>query len=232
MSGGASVPFGVAAVFVPNTAAQLLLALCALTCAWFAAFRVWRAEWERGEQLRQRIAAFEAATIPKAHFEFDPKHYGCMHRALLGDTTEGLCIRAIAVCDSAAPLLACQGRLNGIYRRKTESDKWERTTIDDSLILNWGTLGFVLVTLQHGLTQYLDVMTINNQGKIFPYVHSWPLRGLGLFDVKEDFYRFDLVLTGGDSQLVLAAMSLQLHQTHEWDKPEMRVLAASELEIA
>lgn len=52
MSGGASVPFVIAAVYVDNKYGQAVLALCALTCAWFAAFRLWRPE-------RQKVCDYE-----------------------------------------------------------------------------------------------------------------------------------------------------------------------------
>jgi hypothetical protein len=47
MSGGASIPFTALAVFVDNKWAQLVFACCALTCAWFAAYRVWKPERQR-----------------------------------------------------------------------------------------------------------------------------------------------------------------------------------------
>jgi len=44
MSGPASVPFAIAAVFVPGTALKILLALLALLCGLLASYGVWRTE--------------------------------------------------------------------------------------------------------------------------------------------------------------------------------------------
>jgi hypothetical protein len=64
MSGPLSVPLAVAAVFVPNDIAKLLLALTAIACAIFASYWVWRRE-------RQQAIVSEQQLAPKIvlHFE-------------------------------------------------------------------------------------------------------------------------------------------------------------------
>jgi hypothetical protein len=55
MSGSASVPFTILATLVDSKWAQVILALCALTCAWFAAYRVWKAEREKVIELEKKL---------------------------------------------------------------------------------------------------------------------------------------------------------------------------------
>jgi hypothetical protein len=59
MSGGFSVPFAAAAVFVDSKFGQLIFGALALGAAWLAAYRIWKAERERvltlEEHLRPKI---------------------------------------------------------------------------------------------------------------------------------------------------------------------------------
>jgi hypothetical protein len=56
MSGGVSVPFAAAPAFIDNGYAQIVLALLALTAAWFAAYRVWKAERDQVIALQDRLS--------------------------------------------------------------------------------------------------------------------------------------------------------------------------------
>jgi hypothetical protein len=158
---------------------------------------------------------------PRCHIEFDRCDTGCVHPDMLGDGTIGLSIRVLLVCDTTTPIVHCQGHLNGVYRRKTEQDKWEPTQIDERLSLSWGTIGFTPITLYPGLKQYLDVATINDRSEIWPYVQNLPTRSQTVF-ASNDYYRLDLVVTGDNR--AKCALSLQVKRTSDWDKPEIRVL--------
>jgi hypothetical protein len=55
MSGGFSVPFTALAVFADNKYAQLIFGCLAFFAAWFAAYRIWKAEHEKVLDLEQKI---------------------------------------------------------------------------------------------------------------------------------------------------------------------------------
>jgi hypothetical protein len=60
MSGGASVPFTALAIYLDNKWAQVIFLVCALTCAWFAAYRVWKPERERADELEKKLIPEES----------------------------------------------------------------------------------------------------------------------------------------------------------------------------
>ena len=55
MSGGFSVPFAAAAVFLDNKYAQLIFGCLAFGSAWFAAYRIWKSEREQVISLQQQL---------------------------------------------------------------------------------------------------------------------------------------------------------------------------------
>lgn len=60
MSGGASVPFTIAAVFVEQTYQKILLASAAILCFGVAAYRVWSAERVARNVAEKRISELES----------------------------------------------------------------------------------------------------------------------------------------------------------------------------
>jgi hypothetical protein len=177
----------------------------------------------------ERIEQLEQALRPLMHLEFDAKKHGCMHQALLNDGTTGLCVRILPVCDTLTGMGQCEGHLNGVYRRASENDKWQPTVLDERLSLSWANRGFGAITFSSGLLQYLDLLTINNRYEIFPFIHAFPPRAIHVF-VPDDFYRFDIVVTGDQNNT--CSLSLQLHRTDSWVQPHIRILRKDELDIA
>jgi hypothetical protein len=117
MSGGASVPFVIAAVYVDNKYGQALLAICALVCAAFASYRVWKPERFRVRELEERLA-------PKIKVSLDPS-YGIRIAetrlnlppgvpAQRGPDSKYVQIMVRSATD--APLIECEARLIRVER--------------------------------------------------------------------------------------------------------------------
>jgi hypothetical protein len=68
MSGPLSVPLAIAAYFVPNEGAKIILGITAFACAVFAAFRLWQRERSA------RVTAEERLGINRIEFLFDDSH--------------------------------------------------------------------------------------------------------------------------------------------------------------
>jgi hypothetical protein len=60
MSGPLSVPFAIAAIYVPNETARVLLLATAFVCAWAAAYRVWKVQYERANTAEDEIEKLKA----------------------------------------------------------------------------------------------------------------------------------------------------------------------------
>ena len=69
MSGPISVPLSVAAYFVPNSVAQVLLALTALVCAIFTAYWVWQTERKKTVELQIEIQRLNKPAITEDLYE-------------------------------------------------------------------------------------------------------------------------------------------------------------------
>jgi hypothetical protein len=213
----------------------IVISLACLVTAWWliVLFRTIFIEPMRSDNERQisirtlenKVYSLEQKLKPKCHLLFDRHDTGCVHHDMLMDGTTGLIVRVLPVCDTATPINNCQGHLNGVYRRKSETDKWEKTEIDERLTLSWGTIGFAKITFPHGLRQYLDVITINKRSNIWPYVQSLPVRSTTVFD-DDCYYRLDIFVTGDD--LANCSLSLQIKRTASWDKPKFRVLTTED----
>jgi len=57
MSGAASVPFAFAAAYTPNKYTQIIFAVMAISLAWFASYRVWKAERQKLIELQAKYQA-------------------------------------------------------------------------------------------------------------------------------------------------------------------------------
>lgn len=59
MSGPLTVPFSIAAYFVPHTWAKALFGALAIVCAWVSAYKIWEVERKRINDLSARIQELE-----------------------------------------------------------------------------------------------------------------------------------------------------------------------------
>jgi hypothetical protein len=103
MSGGASVPFTALAVFLDNALAQSVFGLCALTCVWFAAYRVWKPE-------RDRVCDLEARLTPNIKMD-----EGCVREyPTEGPRSKWVQVGIASITD--APLIDCETLLTSVDR--------------------------------------------------------------------------------------------------------------------
>jgi hypothetical protein len=179
--------------------------------------------------LVHRVVFLEWSLSKKLRISFEPRNSAYVHPAMLGNGKLGLLVRILPICETEASIENCQGHLNAVYRRRSEADRWEHTQWNERLFLPWGTIGFEAISLYPDILQYLDVVTIDELG-IHPYVHQQVLKHMHVFEDTDYYYRLDIMVTG--DQNARASISIQIQQTTDWEKPVMRVLAATELGMA
>ena len=209
MSGSPSVPLAIGAFYLENTLTKIVLWVTAAGCI-LSAYSLWRPE-------RTKVIELQKQLIPKVHLEFDPASVGCIRKS---SPTE-LCIRVLPVCDTPAPIANCVGKLNGVYRRTSENDAWERTQLDEVISLKWAGHTYDPITLTQGVYLYLDLLTINDHSGIILYAPPLPWRAADIF-APDDFYRFNIVVTGDNHAEGL--ISLQLRRGRDWDRPMIRAI--------
>lgn len=81
MSGSASVPFAVAAVFVTDTIAKIILAVVSVFCILLASYLVWKKERDRNNALAAEFDELLEHTKPKLtiHFDENDEFFGSYH---------------------------------------------------------------------------------------------------------------------------------------------------------
>ena len=214
--------------------APFALAFGAYIVTWVVAFsfrtlsaapRLYYEQKGRADEMAERLT-------PKIKMTFDPNDQGCMHLIpeKLSTGKEAIIVRVLPECLTDAPINNCKGMLNGVYTRKSENDKWQKTGLRDSLSLSWSTYGHVPLTLRKKLLQYLDVGAVDEDGKMNLFVHGFQHRGWDIFR-EGALCRLDILITGLHDESTAATLSLQIRMTDQWQKPQIRILDPGELEI-
>jgi hypothetical protein len=177
-----------------------------------APFRLWLTEKERVELL-------ENAALPKLRIEFDPKSAGCVHKTLLGGTTNALFIRVLPRCETS--VTNCVGYLCGVF--KFANGAWEKTEFDERLDLTWANRENANpITIQKGVPQYLDIFCIPEANAIWLCTASnaIPIRAANVFNANDTF-RLDIGVMGNSGA---ASISLKVKLGNTWDTPKLELI--------
>lgn len=212
MSGGASVPFTALAVFLDNKWAQLVFAACALTCAWFAAYRVWKPE-------RQKVCDLEKRLQPKLKIRYEKTNPNC--RAIVtfqnpdGSQTKGKCFRLEITTDSAAKIYECMGWLAEAKNLKTQQ-------IVEGVRLLWPNIpsAAASVDIVHGVSRYIEICAIkeNNQVTVTTEGWAWPIDAMHMFHDPGE-YLFKVTIEARDT--VAVPITAKLNWTGDWRTAEL-----------
>jgi hypothetical protein len=213
MSGGASVPFTVLAVFVDAKWAQLIFAGCALICAWFAAYRVWKPE-------RQKVCDLEERLRPKLRVRFDKAVPDCMPIVTFmhpdGVQTKGRCFRLQVMSDSDSKLYDCMGWLAELRNLKTQQ-------VVQSVRLLWAGVptAAAAVDLVKGVPRYVEMCVATDADQITVTTEGggvWPIDAMHIFD-KPGEYLFRIVIEARDT--VATSITRKLNWTGNWTTTDM-----------
>lgn len=176
MSGGFSVPFSALAVFSDQTYQQLVWAALALAAFGFAAFRIWKTEYDRTIVLQSKLDALEAA--PKLRCSFSMGDPGCVRpntafNLSFQDGPHPTDIRRIQIpCDwyrvrvesgSTQRAVGCRGRLIWIKKDGTTVLEGEIVTLPFALAENPDAIN---KTIFPGAPEFLDVLGITENSVI------------------------------------------------------------------
>lgn len=213
-----------AGIFMSALAAFILTLIATFICKLvYTPAVLFHSEKQRADALTERLR-------PKMRVHFSLADAGCVHKIPepLTNGKAGIIIRVLPVCLIDASIVNCRGHLNGVYRRVAETDKWSSTILIDRLFLKWSTIDATHISIHPGTRQYLDIGAIDEDGDFVLFVHDFQWRGTSLFRTG-GLFRLDVVITGLRDEEVLAQCSIQLKQTEQWDRPELRVLGPDEL---
>jgi hypothetical protein len=210
MSGGASVPFTIAAVYVDNKYAQALLALCALTCAWFAAFRLWRPE-------RQKVRDYEKRLMPKISVFLDPVCNGVRVVETsksddpLSRGSDSKWIQFLVRSVTDAPLVGCEARL--LTAERLKSKEGTESILDEPMFCTWSNVDQMQstrMTIPVGVNQPANMLSIfegqsNLKPETAPYMKPRFLREIQ----KPGKYRLNVVVSAQDAPVETASFLLE-----------------------
>jgi len=128
-------------------------------------------------------------------------------------------------CLTDAVVEHCQGHLLRILHKYptgvVDSDKWEPTEMNESLILGWSLDKNSEATLRPGVPKRLNVFSVYSEERVIrPTVAVLPGRW---FDVmtRQGSFRFEIRLTAKDCRPVDVA--LECEKGGEWDRPHVRI---------
>ena len=162
MTGGASLPLSLAAIFFGNEIVKAVLIVTALFCAWLAAYRIWKRE-------RAQVVVLEEKLRPKIKCSFSESDPGCVIRNVRvplssGTIIQGTFYRIKVETAGVAQVTSCFGRLRSIKRdgANIHSGNPSRLPFTPS-----ERADAVNRTIHHGEPEYLDCVLITNDSRVF-----------------------------------------------------------------
>jgi hypothetical protein len=196
MSGGVSVPFAIWSALADSTWAHLTLAACALTCAWFAAFRVWKLERERVLNLEERLS-------PKIDVSLDPICNGirvvqtAINNDALSRGPDSKWVQFLVKSMTEAPLVDCEARILTVERLKTDGST--ELILDEPMFLQWSNVGAgqnTKMSIPSGVTQPCNMFSISqNQTIIKPETAPYMKPRMTREIQKPGKYKFNVVVS-------------------------------------
>ncbi|SRR6266851_7484135 len=169
MSGSLSVPLTVAAVFVPNELAKVLLGVTAFICFWGAAYTVWRREREARNESNNQCVALAAKLAPKIAVSIE--NSGVLEIPLT-DGTMSKWIQVIVKSTTNVPLRDCEVWIKDITR--LNHDQSDMVSIfDEPTRCEWSQRAgpeAIRFTIPAGITQRANLFKIFN-GTSRNYAH-------------------------------------------------------------
>jgi hypothetical protein len=206
LSGGASVPFSVAAAYFENTAARIVLPACALTCVWFAAYRVWKPE-------REKVCELQHMLSPKIDIFLDPTNNGVRvvetsinpNPLVRGPDSKWVQFSVKSMTD--APLVGCEARLLAAERLKVGGGT--ESISDEPIFCRWSNTDETRntrMTIPPGVSQPANILSISQgqatlQPETAPYMKPRFLREIQ----KAGQYRLKVVVSAEGAQAQTAS---------------------------
>lgn len=190
MSGSASVPFAIGAVFF-NDWQQILCLIAAGCFFFFASFLVWKAERDRADGLAMQF-------VPKLGVTESPRLWLGQEANAAGALHTRHYVQVLVSATASVAVVDCHAHLTRISKL-TGDGRWEEIFRDNLLCL-WSMLDKETVTLSPGVPQYLNIASAReNQGntRLRPELQALP-NALAARIADPGVYKFELSITGRD----------------------------------
>jgi hypothetical protein len=195
MSGGASVPFTALAVFLDNALTQSVFGLCALTCVWFAAYRVWKPERDRVCDLEARLTpnikmndgcVREYPTVREMPPPVPPQEGPCSKWVQVGITP---------ITD--APLIDCEALLTSVDRIGQNGKL--QTIETEPIFCPWSNVGGTRTIIRPGVVQWANLFSAYEDSAQLKLEVSPPKLNLAKEIQKPGKYRLCIRITARDT---------------------------------
>lgn len=209
MSGGASVPFAIAAVYYSDSEV-LQVFLCALSCAWFAAYRIWKPE-------RQRVCELEERLAPRIRVFLDSTCNGIREvKVERGDKSKWVQIMVEPLTEG--PLIQCEARLLRVARLSPAP----QIIVNEPVFCHWSNRPHDQhqIDIPSGVAQPANLLAVTGEVAIHHNVVRRGHIGIKTSPTKVDLsteiqkpgrYRFEVHVSARDAPAASAALIL------DWD---------------
>lgn len=227
MSGGVSVPFAIAAAYLDNAAAKTLLALAAITCAWFAAYRVWKPE-------REKVIDLEKRLLPKVILSFGSKPPWCIRlpRSNIPKPGSNTIVEAPSrwfrvKVENAGLAAPAHGVTVALIRVEYFYEgEFRETAFAVPQILRWAEAaetGFAEVEVRHLQPKFVDILSVDpiHNRILIKWPTSW-IAYESLFD-NVGTYRLTIAATSAEGKG--STVQLKLLWTGNWETAEVANVA-------
>jgi hypothetical protein len=164
MSGGLSVPLAIAAALVPDPHAQAALGGMAVVAFVSGAYAIWRAE-------RQKVLRLETTMKPKLKCVFDHADSLCDLDTHFTNGPRARYLRMRVETLNSGHVPGCAGRMvrviapSGVVKAAGLSLPFAQAESPDAVNKH----------IHDGIPEYLDIITILEDGRVFIPVHKWNL---------------------------------------------------------
>jgi hypothetical protein len=157
MSGPLSVPLTMIAFFVENKPAKIFLYVTAVGCAVFAAYWVWRVQYQRAKKLEERLrpkiqVSLDRLTMGITDLPTEisgfPQQKGPLSRWIQFDVT----------CATDAPLEECEAWLVGVERLINE--RAAEHLVEERVRCGWSQISDSKITIAPLLTQRANLFAL------------------------------------------------------------------------
>lgn len=205
MSGPLSVPTAIAALFVPNEIAKLLLGLTAIACLVFTGYWIWKTEREKVIELQERLS-------PKLQLTFDKSIPGCME---VGGMPPKRVLTVRLLPTTVSRVENCRGQLCRISE-SVDGEHWSLTNYVDALDLRWthrkSDTEWTPMRIVKDVQQTLDVFAIGEKENVlYPSTLSYP-RPLPDF-TSGKWFKFDVKISGDGNAEDAISLKVKLGET-------------------
>ena len=186
-----------------------IIALYLVAVMFIAGYYAWRADHVR--------------LMPK----FEVKEFKIQENPTQDSTLIQIYIQVVPKCLTEAVVNECSGHLLRVYKKDTDKNRWESTTANEPVLLEWSFHEFAPLTLQPGIDQRLNVcFWTNRSNMIVPRVEprAQSMRYYGAFHpYTTGTFRFEIRVTAENCPPVDISVEVT-NERRDWNKPIVELI--------